>query len=170
MNHLQTLIITVILRQYSYNILQVIYYALYLTVGISSWMRLEYLTVSLVRLRSVKSFRQHCYGKSVCIFHKSTDNRKGMSEHPTLPFIVNFPFLSRDSVHLFAADRSLWLFRTAIRARNATGTVFLINGKSTGHYIQRHKSKRRVIDDLRIKRSIIPSYLIRDLSVGRINT
>jgi len=93
-----------------------------------------------------------------------------MSEHPTLPFIVNFPFLSRDSVHLFAADRSLRLFRMAIRARNATGTVFLINGKSTGYYIQRHKSKRHMIDDPRIKRFIISGYLIRDLSVGRMNT
>lgn len=149
---------------YPYDILHVMYYALYLTAGVSSRTQPEYLTVSLVRLRSVKSsFRQHCYGKSASIFHESADNREGMPEHPTLPSIVIFPFLSRDSVHLFAADRSFAVVSHGHPRPKCYRYRILINGKSTGHYIQRHKSKRRVIDDLRIKPSIIPGYLIRDV-------
>lgn len=122
--------------------------------------------------RSVKSsFRQHCYGKSACIFHESTDNRKGASAHATshCDFSIR-PFLSRDSVHLFAGSKFAAVSHS-YRVRNATGTAVLINGKSTGHYIQRHKSKRRVIDDPRIKPSIIPGYLIRDVCRwGTMNT
>lgn len=99
--------------------------------------------ISLVR-RSVKlSFRQHCYGKSVCIFHESAHNRKGTSKHPKPPPIVIFPsafFLLRNSIHLFAGSKFADVSQPF--GPNATGTI-LINGTSTGLYIQRYKSKRR---------------------------
>lgn len=99
--------------------------------------------ISLVR-RSVKlSFRQHCYGKSVCIFHESAHNRKGTSKHPKPPPIVIFPsafFLLRNSIHLFAGSKFADVSQPF--GPNATGTI-LINGTSTGLYIQHYKSKRR---------------------------
>lgn len=99
--------------------------------------------MSLARRSLRFSFRQHCYGKSVCIFHESTHNRKGTSRHPKPPPIVIFPsaFSFCETPSICSRNRSLRMFRSH-SGPNATGTI-LINGKSTGLHIQRHKYKRR---------------------------
>lgn len=114
---------------------------------ISTIAKIPHRLLSLVARSLKSSFRQHCYGKSACIFHESTDNREGMPGHGASDATSHCdfsicPFLSRDFVHLFAGSKFAAVSHS-YRVQNATGTAVLINGKSTGHYIQRHKSKHR---------------------------